>query len=119
MHGAFQFGTGFRFADFTDGLSNTLLIGEKHVPLGSYGVGWLDCSIYNGDYHLCSCRAAGKDFPLTTNPRDPGWKFGSLHPNLVQFCFADGHVQSLPVTISPATLELLGMRNDGEPIPEF
>src|SRR5262249_22226167 len=39
---------GFGFLSFTDGLSNTLLVGEKHVPLGKEGVGWWDCSLYNG-----------------------------------------------------------------------
>ena len=119
MHGPFQLGTVFRLESFTDGLSHTLLVGEKHVPDGKHGVGWWDCSLYNGDYHQCSSRAAGRRFPLTTNPRDPGWKFGSLHLQVVQFCFADGHVEALAETIDPRTLELLGMRNDGEVIPPY
>jgi prepilin-type N-terminal cleavage/methylation domain-containing protein/prepilin-type processing-associated H-X9-DG protein len=119
MHGPFQQRTGFRFADFTDGLSNTLLIGEKHVPQGQQGVGWWDCSLYNGDYYHCSTRAASRAMPLTTNPRDPGWKFGSLHTQVVQFCFADGHVHALAESINPYTLELLSMRNDGQVIPDY
>jgi prepilin-type N-terminal cleavage/methylation domain-containing protein len=119
MSGAFQLGTGLRMADFTDGTSNTLLLGEKHVPQGKYGVGWWDCSTYNGDYHKCSTRAAGRQFPLTTNPKDTGWKFGSLHTQVVVFCFVDGHVQNVPETISPAVLELLAMRNDGQVIPDW
>ena len=39
MSGAFAMGRGVRFADFTDGLSNTFLIGEKHVPIGKEGIG--------------------------------------------------------------------------------
>jgi hypothetical protein len=66
MGGPFQLGKGLTFAAFTDGLSNTLLIGEKHVPLGKFGVGWWDCSIYNGDYNQCSTRAGSRTFPLTT-----------------------------------------------------
>ncbi len=119
MTGPFQLGTGYRFADFTDGLSNTLLTGEKHVPQDKHGVGGWDCSTYNGDYFTCSTRAAGRAFPLTTNPKDPGWKFGSRHTGVVLFCFADGHVQALSETISPYTLELLGMRSDGQVIPDF
>jgi hypothetical protein len=108
-----------RFAGITDGLSNTLLVGEKHVPQGKLGVGWWDCSLYNGDYHECSTRAAGRGFPLTTNLRDPGWKFGSLHTHVVQFCFADAHVQPLVDSTSPYTLQLLAQPSDGKVIPDF
>jgi prepilin-type N-terminal cleavage/methylation domain-containing protein len=119
MTAAFQLGRGLRFADFPDGLSNTILAGEKHVPKDKPGYGWWDCSINNGDYHQCSARAAGRAFPLTTNPADTGWKFGSRHTQVVLFCFADGRVQNLPETINPYTLELLSMRDDGEVTPDF
>jgi prepilin-type N-terminal cleavage/methylation domain-containing protein/prepilin-type processing-associated H-X9-DG protein len=117
--GPFQSTSGVRFADITDGLSNTLLVGEKHVPQDKFGIGWWDCSSYNGDYFQCSTRAAGRSFPLTTNPKDTGWKFGSRHMQVVQFCFADGHVRSLPENIEPRILELLGTRDDGKVIPDF
>ena len=58
-------------------------------------------------------------YPLTVNPNDTGWKFGSLHGIVVQFCFADGSVRGLPASIDPRTLELLGTRNDGQVIPEY
>ena len=119
MSGPFQAGTGYRFNDFTDGTSNTLLLGEKHVPQDKHGYGWWDCSTYNGDYYQCSSRAASRQYPLTTNPKDTGWKFGSRHTQVVQFCFVDGHIQRLPDTIDPWVLELLGMRNDGQVIPPY
>jgi len=116
----FQRGShGLPFSSITDGLSNTLLVGEKQVPLRREGVGWWDCSIYNGDYPQCSSRAASRTYPLTTDPRDTGWKFGSLHPGIVLFCFADGGVRPVPERINSAVLELLGMRNDGEVIPDY
>jgi prepilin-type processing-associated H-X9-DG protein len=119
MGGAFQLGTGFRFEEFTDGLSNTLLIGEKTVPIGGLGVGWLDCSIYNGDYHQCSARPVGINYPPTTDPRSSAWAFGSWHTRVVQFCFADGHVKGITDSIDPFTYELLGQRNDGMVIPDY
>ncbi|HJZ94668.1 MAG TPA: DUF1559 domain-containing protein [Gemmataceae bacterium] len=119
QHGAFQLRSGVNFASFTDGLSNTLLVGEKHIPQNKAGVGWWDCSLYNGDYYQCSCRAASRAFPLTTNPQDSGWKFGGQHPQVVQFVFADGHVARVPEFTNPFTLELLGMRDDGQVVPEF
>ncbi|MFO0935835.1 MAG: DUF1559 domain-containing protein [Gemmataceae bacterium] len=117
--GAFQMGAGIRLMDFPDGLSNTLLIGEKHIPQDKNGVGWWDCSSYNGDYYQCSARAGSRLYPLTTNPKDPNWKFGSRHTQVVLFCFADGHVQNIPEMIDPYILELLNQRNDGQVIPNF
>ena len=117
--GAFRLGFGLRLLDFPDGLSNTLLVGEKHIPMGKEGYGWWDCSEYNGDYYQCSARAGGRQYPLTTNPKDTGWKFGSRHTQVVVFCFADGHVQNIPETIDPYVLELLTVRNDGMVIPEY
>ena len=119
MTGPFQLGTGHRLLDFTDGTSSTLLVGDKHVPQDKHGVGWWDCSGYNGDYFTCSTRSAGRLFPITTNPRDSGWKFGSRHAQVVLFVFADGHVQALPEGIDPAVQEALGTRAGGEVIPEF
>jgi prepilin-type processing-associated H-X9-DG protein len=118
-NGPFQCGTGHRFADFTDGLSNTLLIGEKHVPQGKLGVGWWDCSTYNGDYPQCSTRPAGRLAPLTTNGKDLGFKFGSLHMQVVQFCFMDGHVRPISESVDPYVLELLTTIGHGQVIPDF
>jgi prepilin-type N-terminal cleavage/methylation domain-containing protein/prepilin-type processing-associated H-X9-DG protein len=117
--GAFRMGAGVRLVDFSDGMSNSLLVGEKHVPDGKYGYGWWDASAYNGDYYQNSARAAGRLYPLTTNPKDTGWKFGSRHAIVVQFCFADGHVQNMPETTDPYILELLAQRNDGQVIPNW
>ncbi|MDB5306982.1 MAG: hypothetical protein JWO38_1184 [Gemmataceae bacterium] len=117
MRGPFQLGTGKRFADFTDGLSNVIWVGEKQVALTQQGVGWSDCSTYNGDYPTCWGR--GVTTGLTTNPRDTGIKFGSRHTGVVQFCFGDGRVRSLPVSIDPYTLTLLGTRGHGQVIPDY
>jgi prepilin-type N-terminal cleavage/methylation domain-containing protein len=119
LHGAFQMGIGVSFGGFIDGLSNTLMVGEKHIPVGKNGVGWWDCSTYDGGYEPCWARAAARSYPLTTNPQDPGWKFGSRHTGVVMFCFGDGGVRALPETIDPYTLELLGMRDDGLVIPPY
>jgi prepilin-type N-terminal cleavage/methylation domain-containing protein len=119
VNGSFRATTGFRFADFTDGLSNTLLVGEKHVQKGKEGVGYSDCSSYNGNFPTCYTRAASTISPLTTNPNDTGWKFGSVHGSVVQFCLADGSVRGIPTSINPLTLELLGTRNDGQVIPDY
>jgi len=124
-NGAFEYPRGVRFADIIDGLSNTLMVGEKHVPLGRFGYGWLDCSLYNGDYETCSCRPAGKyptspiGFGLARSLTERWPLFGSYHPGLCQFVFCDGHVRALPVGIDLETLTRLSHRYDGGVVDDF
>ena len=56
--GIFVAATGRRMTEIKDGLSNTLLVGEKHVPLGlSVTYPW-DCNLYDGHNIVCSTRTA-------------------------------------------------------------
>jgi len=119
-NGAFlQSGGCVKFADITDGLSQTLLVGEKHVAQGHFGEGPLDSSFYNGDYFLSHSRPAGVDYPLAQTRTELSPVFGSYHRTVVQFAFCDGSVHGLPRGISPYTLGLLASINDGEGIPEY
>jgi hypothetical protein len=116
--GAFQLGSAaVKFFEITDGLSNTLLAGEKHVPLGGWGVGYLDSSEYNGDCLVSCTRPAGKKAGLAQTLTDPEWKFGSYHKGICQFAMGDGSVRGLPTSIPGQVLGLLAGRNDGEVIP--
>ena len=45
--------------------------------------------------------------------------FGSWHSGLCQFVFCDGSVHALPTGIDINTLQLLGVRNDGQVIPDY
>jgi hypothetical protein len=115
---------GTPFNAVTDGLSNTLMAGEKHVLQGHLGVGWLDSSIYNGNYTTPTVRSAGPDYPLAKSPTDHEWSgqqavFGSWHPGICQFVYCDGSVHSLPVEIDPNVLGLLANKCDGQVIPQF
>lgn len=118
-NGAFEYGRSLPFSAFRDGLSNTFLVGEKQVADDKFGVGWWDCSAYDGNFLPCCSRSAGFHFPLTTNPMSQAVVFGSSHLVVVQFVFGDGSVRSIPAHLSTAILHLLAARNDGQVIPEF
>lgn len=120
-------GKGIKVALVTDGLSNTLMIGEKHVPSNLIGLGPLDWSIYNGLYDIISGRPAGNTvipfgdypdlFPLASSTLDPRPLFGSYHPALCQFVFADGSVHALRTDIDVITLGHLSNISDGHAVP--
>jgi prepilin-type N-terminal cleavage/methylation domain-containing protein len=117
------------FKDVTDGLSNTLLIGEKHVLINAFGQQAAgDNSIYNGDDIRTIVRVAGRqtpgpiDRPFAASPTDsyrPDERFGSYHIGGCQFALCDGSVRLLQNTIDIETLTRLAMRNDGLPVGDF
>jgi prepilin-type N-terminal cleavage/methylation domain-containing protein len=107
------------FASITDGLSNTIFVGEKHVPVGFFGQAVWDCSLYNGDYPSCNCRGAGPLSPLSQVPTDDILGFGSYHPGICQFVMGDASVRKLAVNTDPAILALLANPADGLPVPDF
>jgi prepilin-type N-terminal cleavage/methylation domain-containing protein/prepilin-type processing-associated H-X9-DG protein len=112
---------GYRLTDITDGLSDTILAGEKHVALGHFGdENYGDCSAYNGD-HGCAMRGAGPSIPLARTPEDTSSnRFGSTHTNgLVNFVFCDASVHAISVTIDGTTLGYLANRNDGQAITKL
>jgi len=117
-----QFGSSIgavRFEEITDGLSNTFFVGEKHVQQNHFGVGPLDCSLYNGDYWVCSTRSAGPNYPLALSPSAGTAGFGSYHVGLCQFVMGDGSVRPLSITMDPKILALLANIADGQAIPDY
>jgi len=109
----------------TDGLSNTIFFGEKHIPqVGvdpaqyGFGNGPADSSAYNGDF-AGSFRKLGVGSPLARGDVDPTQLlFGSSHPGICQFVFGDGGVRSLAVEADETALGYLANREDGQVIDE-
>jgi len=115
--GGFQYGT--KLAEITDGSSNTLLIGEKHVQIKNFAKFSGDGSTYNGDKGY-ALRGAGPGRTLVRLNSDTAPnRFGSYHPEVCQFALADGSVRVLKVSIDSTTLGYLADMADGNPIPSF
>ena len=132
-NGAFNFscgpcGDGHAFADLIDGLTNTILVGEKHVTqagLGRFDAATgaeQDFSIYSsqpGKWAFVTGRKAGSNFPLALGPTTPyANQFGSWHSGIVLFAFGDGSVRGLKTSTAGSVLGLLAARDDGQVIPE-
>jgi hypothetical protein len=88
------------------GVSNTILLGEKHVPPQGFGqAAFGDSSLYNGANTASFARAGGPGFGLARSPTDPfNNNFGSYHPGFCQFLMADDSVQKLANEVSEETL---------------
>jgi prepilin-type N-terminal cleavage/methylation domain-containing protein len=114
-----KYGLTMRLAMITDGLSNVLFAGEKHVPRDQFGqIDGGDNSVYNGDHGWTVFRSGGPEFPLAKSPGESnGGNFGSYHPGVCQFVLGDGRVVPLANAIDLVTLARLCHRFDGEPIP--
>jgi prepilin-type N-terminal cleavage/methylation domain-containing protein len=101
-----------KFSQITDGLSNTLMIGED-IPAHNNHSAW---TYSNGSY--CSCHAPLNYFP---NPPTPdNWPtvmgFRSLHPGIVQFVAADGSVHALSDALDHDVYRGLCTRAGGEAV---
>jgi prepilin-type N-terminal cleavage/methylation domain-containing protein len=105
----------------SDGTSNTLLAGDKQVPLNFQAmIEGGDASAYNGESSIVAARVAGIGTPLGQSQSEIfNFNFGSTHPGVCQFVFLDGGVRALSNTIEPATLGLLAGREDGQVIPPY
>jgi prepilin-type N-terminal cleavage/methylation domain-containing protein len=109
------------FHDILDGLSNTLLVGEKHVWWARKNAGnGGDSAFYNGENAGAMQRGAGLAYPLALGINDPlTSSFGGWHPGIVQFVMGDGRVIQLKKSMSVTTLSRLSRRNDGVPVTDY
>ncbi|MBA4065747.1 MAG: prepilin-type cleavage/methylation domain-containing protein [Isosphaera sp.] len=113
-----QFPGVLKFGDVTDGVSNTAMIGERHVRSDNYGnaeigVNGGDTAIFNGRDFFRNARQC--DIPLALSPTTPHLQqFGSYHPGICQFVFGDGAVRAISNTTPTTTLILMVNRDDGE-----
>jgi prepilin-type N-terminal cleavage/methylation domain-containing protein/prepilin-type processing-associated H-X9-DG protein len=114
------YGTGIGLLAITDGTSNTLLIGEKHLLQADLGNGTYDGCIYSATPAGTTFRQAGSLHALASSSNEAqNGQFGSRHTGVVNFVFADGHVAGLSTSIDRTTLGYLATRAGGEVIPSY
>jgi prepilin-type N-terminal cleavage/methylation domain-containing protein len=108
-----------------DGLSQTIAVGERHLPpvpkgtppeMEHHAIG--DTAAIAGDTPYTTFR--GSKNGLANGPDDPDrTKFGSSHSNsVVQFVFLDAHVDALGSDTDVAVLKAMSTISGGEIIPE-
>jgi prepilin-type N-terminal cleavage/methylation domain-containing protein/prepilin-type processing-associated H-X9-DG protein len=122
-----RMGVRITFAMVTDGLSNTIVIGEG-LPAqhDHFGGGWWHFN--GGNAHASTLapinnRTDGTSFCVTPTNRYPSsgnwnhaWGFKSRHSGGANFLMGDGSVRFIPQTIDHRTYQLLGCRNDGQTV---
>jgi prepilin-type N-terminal cleavage/methylation domain-containing protein len=119
-----HFGLGeSRFRDITDGLSNTMLLGEKHIQRGTETWGQDGCAAlpdapaFSGDCREALSAIAGPSNPPARSFTErANYNFGSLHTGTFGIALADGSVRMLSVTIDLQTYANLSTPSDGNPL---
>ncbi|TWT63761.1 DUF1559 domain-containing protein [Rubinisphaera italica] len=115
--GAFYHNSKVKFRDFTDGLSNTMMIGERltREPLGWYST-WVGM-VPEGEEAFQ--RVLGS---MDHVPNDPVAHFDDLssqHKGGAQFVLGDGHVRFLSENIDKGVYQSLGTIQGGEVVGEY
>jgi prepilin-type N-terminal cleavage/methylation domain-containing protein/prepilin-type processing-associated H-X9-DG protein len=117
-HGVFFRNSRIRHIDVTDGLSQTLFIGEVAEPSP---LGWMSGSratLRNTGHPINEeLRRQLEKQEVAVPPRFVGG-FASKHGDGADFAFGDGSVRFLKEAIDPGVLRLLGNRSDGEAIDD-
>jgi prepilin-type processing-associated H-X9-DG protein len=110
----------------SDGTSNTLMFGEKHIRPNSLRGKNEDRSVFGGQNNSIR-RMAGLGVngdarplrpPSDQNGVEANTSFGGPHPGVCQFVFCDGSVKPVTITAGLQTLSYLVTRNDGQVVTE-
>ncbi len=105
-----------RLTDMTDGLTNTLMVGDKKLRKGSTGFRGDDNEGYSAGWDHDVVRRTNLA-PLPDDNRDGDGRFGGVHPGGFQGLLGDGSVRFIRFSISccgsGSTFFRLGHKSDG------
>ena len=110
-NGTFFFQSRLSLADLHDGLSNTLIVGERHSRLG--GSTWTGVI---GGANNAMARIVGIGDHPPNHPDHHFDDFTSKHPTGVHFLLGDGSVKRLNDTIHEEVYKALITRSGSEPV---
>jgi len=109
-----------KFADVTDGLSNTAFAGEKRLNRAMHGQAWDD----DAGYALPGWNLNFEVFRKALHPPEPdfdapgflfpSYTFGSSHPGVFNAVFCDGAVRTIRYTVNLTTWQYACVRNDDQ-----
>jgi prepilin-type N-terminal cleavage/methylation domain-containing protein/prepilin-type processing-associated H-X9-DG protein len=108
----------------TDGLSNTICVGEKHKPQNPENANPDMLHYEQGDNAFLAGDSprtifAGTNPGIASGPDDPSnVKFGSEHNGLTHFMFLDGHIKALKNDVDYQVLNAVGTIGGDEVVPE-
>ena len=108
----------YALRDITDGLSNTFLLGEKHLSMLQMNKFPDDGPVYDGDHLPAGSRVVGPGMPLAQGPQDEMatyYSFGSWHVGVTHFVFADLSIRPIHVATDTVTLGQLSNRHNSKP----
>jgi prepilin-type N-terminal cleavage/methylation domain-containing protein/prepilin-type processing-associated H-X9-DG protein len=142
FNGSFEVNSRLNFKDFTDGTSQTIIVGERAHQFGGIrplsGVIWgtrgvVRANVQRIHYVVFSGKGMinSTDEDVSTLNNTSRMGISSAHPGGVQVAFTDGSVRFLPETIDQkpdanravalidSVFERLIARNDGTPVGEY
>ena len=133
--GAFAHGARYKrvLADFSDGTSNSIVAGEKSLPLDRHGAdggdnerwqnsGWDEDNLRWHFVPVGDAQAPSLNGFCSTpsSPKTGGslWRrmFGGPHPGGVNVVLGDGSVRFIKNTVDASTFRRLAVIDDGEPL---
>src|SRR5262249_36938314 len=110
------FASATRLSSVTDGLSNTFMIGEKHMRPSWLGGQWDEPALVAiedpNKIRVATDLLGGKPLAQSREDNDE-WLFGSWHEGITHFAMGDAAVRPIPNRTDPSILRQLSCRNDG------
>ncbi|MFQ3593888.1 MAG: DUF1559 domain-containing protein, partial [Gemmataceae bacterium] len=125
-NGAIQMGERpmIRFADFSDGTSHTLLVGEKRLNPARFGKSYDDNEPYNrsgwnNDYDVYRTAVYSPAPDLSREELKSFTEFGSAHSSGLNCLSIDGAVRHVRYQVNLLSWQRYCIRNDGQTLENF